>query len=94
MRIFNLVEIFHINLSFLELPKDARLDDLANLVNVDSVNIDVKQLGLDVMKEQHRINQKFSSDQCALIPEDKAQVMLTGVSIFIALECVIILSLQ
>ena len=63
------------------------MDDLANLVNVDSANIDVKQLGIDVMKEQHRISQKFSSDQCALIPEDRAQVMLTGVSILIASEC-------
>ena len=76
------------------MPKDARLDDLANLVNVDSANIDVKQLGIDVMKEQHRINQQFSSDQCALIPEDKAQVMLTGVSTSVALECAIVQFLQ
>ena len=53
---------------------------MANLLNVDAANIDVKQLGIDVIKEQHRINQQFSSDKCALIPEDRAQPMLVGVS--------------
>ena len=72
-----------LNLRFLltELPKEAHLDDMANLLNLDSKNLDVKQLGIDAIKDQHRINQQLSSNQCAILPEDTAQIMLTGVSI-------------
>ena len=65
---------------FLELPNKSRLNDMANLLNLDSKNLDVKQLGIDAIKDQHRINKKFTSNQCAIIPEDTAQIMLTGVS--------------
>ena len=65
---------------FLELPNESRLNDVTNLLNLDSKNLDVKQLGIDGIKDQHRIDQEFSSNQCAIIPEDTAQIMLTGVS--------------
>ena len=53
---------------------------MANLLNLDSKNLDVKQLGIDAIKDQHQINQQLSSNQCAILPEDTAQIMLTGVS--------------
>ena len=65
---------------FLELPATARIDDLSRLLNLDTKNINLEQLGIDAVKEQHRINLEFSLDQCAIIPEDRAQVMLTAVS--------------
>ena len=66
---------------FSELPATARLDDLSKLLNLDTKNLNLEQLGLDAIKEQHRINLQFSSDKCAIIPEDRAQVMLATVSI-------------
>ena len=69
------------NLYFLtDLPPNARLDDLASLLTLDAKNIDVDKLGADAIKEQQRINLKFSSNQVAVIPEDRAQRMLAGVS--------------
>ena len=65
---------------FLELPATNRIDDLSRLLNLDTKNINLEQLGINAIKEQHRINLEFSSDQCAIIPEDRAQVMLTAVS--------------
>ena len=80
---FNRKLMILLNLRFLftELPKEARLEDMANLLNLDLKNLDVKQLGIDAIKDQHRINQQLSSNQCAILPEDTAQIMLTGVSI-------------
>ena len=66
---------------FSGLPATARLDDLSKLLNLDIKNLNLEQLGLDAIKEQHRINLQFSSDKCAIIPEDRAQVMLAAVSI-------------
>ena len=65
---------------FTGLPPNARLDDLASLLRLDSKNIDPEKLGVDLIKEQQRINLKFSSNQTAVIPNDRAQVMLAGVS--------------
>ena len=76
-----LMILLNFHFLFTELPKEARLDDMANLLNLDSKNLDVKQLGIDAIKDQHRINQQLSSNQCAILPEDTAQIMLTGVSI-------------
>ena len=45
--------------------------------------MDVEQLGIDAIKEQQAANLKFSSDQSALIPEDRAQIMLASVSVHI-----------
>ena len=63
------------------LPPGERLDDLASLLQLDTKNMDVRQLGIDVIKEQQCINLKFSSSSTAVIPEDKAQIMLAAVSI-------------
>ena len=63
-----------------DLPPNARLDNLASLLTLDAKNIDVEKLGADAIKEQQRINLKFSSDKVAVIPEDCAQRMLAGVS--------------
>ena len=52
----------------------------ASLLQLDSKKLVVQKLGLDAIKEQHRINLKFSSNQTAILPEDKIQVMLAGVS--------------
>ena len=40
----------------------------------------MEKLGIDAIKEQQRINLKFSSDKVVIIPEDRAQRMLAGVS--------------
>ena len=40
----------------------------------------MEKLGADTIKEQQRINLKFSSNQVAVIPKDHAQRMLAGVS--------------
>ena len=64
-----------------DLPPRERLDDLASLLQLDTKNMNVRQLGIDVIKEQQRINLKFSSSSTAVIPEDKAQIMLAAVSI-------------
>ena len=69
-----------------DLPPHERLDDLASLLQIDSKNLDVRQLGLDAIKEQLKINLKFSSNKTAILPEDKIQVMLAGVSFFDALK--------
>ena len=69
--------------SFPELPASARLDDISKLLNLDTKNLNLEQLGLDAIKEQHRINLQFSSDKCAVIPKDRAQVMLAAVSIYL-----------
>ena len=52
-------------------------------MNLDAANLNIEQLGLDIIKEQQAANLHFSSDQSALIPEDRAQVMLTSVSILV-----------
>ena len=64
----------------IDLPPNARLDNLASLLTLDTKNIDVEKLGADAIKEQQRINLKFSSNQVAVIPKDRAQHMLAGVS--------------
>ena len=64
-----------------DLPPGERLDDLASLLQLDTKNMDIHQLGIDVIKEQQRINLKFSSSSTAVIPEDKAKIMLAAVSI-------------
>ena len=64
-----------------DLPPDARLDDLASLLNFDSKNIDKEKLGIDTIKKHQELNLKFSSNQTAVIPDDRAQIMLAGVSI-------------
>ena len=66
-----------------DLPEDARLHDLASLAAIDSKDINVEELGEDIIKAQQAANLKYSSDQCAVIPEDRAQVMLAGVSNFL-----------
>ena len=53
--------------------RDILNDPLNNANNVE-------KLGANAIKEQQRINLKFSSDQVAIIPEDRAQRMLAGVS--------------
>ena len=63
-----------------DLPPHEKLDDLASLLQIDSKNLDVHQLGLDAIKEQQKINLKFSSNKTAVLPEDKIQVMLGGES--------------
>ena len=74
---------------FTELPASARLDDLSNFLNLDTKNLNLEQLRVDAIKEQQRINLEFSSDKCAIIPEDWAQVMLTAVSGILAFESAI-----
>ena len=64
----------------IELPQNARLHELASLLTLDAKNIDVEKLGADAIQEQQRIYLKFSSDQVAIIPKDRAQHMLAGVS--------------
>ena len=64
-----------------DLPPDACLDDLASLLNFDSKTIDKEKLGIDAIKKQQELNLKFSSNQTAVIPDDRAQIMLAGVSI-------------
>ena len=64
----------------LDLPPGEKLDDLASLLQLDTKNMKVTQLGIDVIKEQQRINLKFSSNKTAVLPEDKAQTMLAAVS--------------
>ena len=64
-----------------EQPPDAQVHDLASLVNVDAKNIDVEKLGSDCIKEQQAINLERSSNEVAIIPEDRAQVMLSGVCV-------------
>ena len=71
---------------FSELPPDARLDDLASLINLDQANYNAEELGVDTIKEQQAINLRFSSNKSALIPEDRAQVLLTSVSTDFASE--------
>ena len=66
-----------------DLPPDARLDDLASLLNFDSKTIDKEKLGIDAIKKQQELNLKFSSNQTAVIPDDRAQIMLAGVSIYL-----------
>ena len=70
-----------------DLPADARLDDLASLLQLDSKNMNVEQFGIDLIKEQQKINLKFSSNQTAVISEDRAQIMLAGVHMFCTLKC-------
>ena len=64
----------------IDLPKDARLHDLASLSAIDSKDINAEELGSDVIKAQQAANLKYLSDQCAVILEDRAQVMLARVS--------------
>ena len=72
-----------------DLPPHEKLDDLASLLQVDSRNFDVRQLGLDAIKEQQKINLKFSSNKTAVLPEDKIQVMLAGTSLSYAFKRVL-----
>ena len=48
--------------------------------------MNVEQLGVNLIKEQQKINLKFSSNETAVIPEDRAQVILAGLRIFCTLE--------
>ena len=49
--------------------------------------MNIGQLGVDLIKEQQKINLKFSLNQTAVISEDRAQVMLAGVCISCMFEC-------
>ena len=51
-----------------DLPPGEKLDDLASLLQLDAKNMDVRQLGIDVIKEQQRINLKFSSSRTTAAP--------------------------
>ena len=82
-----IINIYYGFLCLVDLPPGARLDDLVSLLSLDAKNIDVEKLGIDAIKEQQQINLKFSSEQVAIIPEDRAQRMLAGVSHIIAFEC-------
>ena len=62
-------------LIFTDLPPKAQLDDLASLLQLDTKNIDPEKLGIDLIKQQQGINLKFSSNQSAVIPDDRAQIM-------------------
>ena len=73
-------------LAFSEQPPTAQVHNLASLVNIDSKNINVEQLGADAIKEQQEINLSKSSNEVAIIPEDQAQTMLCGVSQFIFVD--------
>ena len=75
--------------NIVDLPPHEKLDDLASLLQIDSKNLDIHQLGLDAIKEQQKINLKFSSNKTAVLPEDKIQVMLAGVSLSYAFEHVL-----
>ena len=66
-----------------DLPVDANLDDLASLLQLDTKNMNVEQLDIDLIKEQQKINLKFSSNKTAIIPGDRAQIMLARVCIFL-----------
>ena len=48
--------------------------------------MNVEQLGTDLIKEQQKINLKFSSNETAVIPGDRAQVMLARLRTFCTLE--------
>ena len=67
-----------------DLPPNARLDDLASLLTLDSKNLDKDKLGIDAIKRQQEINLKFSSDRTVVIPDDRTQIMLASVSTFLA----------
>ena len=76
-----ILQISTIRILFLiDLPPNACLDDLPSLLTLDAKNMDVEKLGADAIKEQQQINLKFSSNQVAVIPKDRAQRMLAGVS--------------
>ena len=47
---------------------------------IDAKKMDVAELGEEAIKAQQAANLKHSSSQCAIIPEDRAQTMLVGVS--------------
>ena len=67
------------NLSPTDLPANAIIHDLAGLVNMDSKNIKVKELGVDVIKAQQVALMKLNVDNTSSIQEDCAQVMLAAV---------------
>ena len=48
---------------------------------IDSKKLDAEELGEDAIKAQQAANLKHLSSACAIIPEDRAQTMLAGVSI-------------
>ena len=43
--------------------------------------MDITELGEEMIKAQQAANLKHSSSLCAIIPEDRAQTMLAGVSV-------------
>ena len=85
--LFRFWSVLDKDIYFLELPATASIDDLSRLLNLDTENINLEQLGIDAIKEQHRINLEFSSDQCTIIPEDRAQVRLVAISDFYTFKC-------
>ena len=80
------IKFSNITICFTELPADKCLDDLGNLINIDTKTFNAEILGAEVIKEQQAINLKFSSRESALIPEDRAQIMLTSVSFLFAFK--------
>ena len=65
----------------LDLPPDAQLDDLVRLSTLDSTNFKEDEQGDELIRDQLRHNQEFSSEECATLPEDSAQKLLVSVSI-------------
>ena len=89
-----LIRLILFNFYFPELPADEQLHNLASLSVIDSKTLNPEQLGIDANKEQQAPNLKHSSDQCSILPEDQAQVMLAGVSAQFSIRMRIFLSFK
>ena len=62
------------------------------LSTLNSTSFKEDEIGSDLIKDQQKINMEFDSEQCAVLPEDRAQKLLVSVSIFFRCEssCLIV----
>ena len=56
------------------------------LSTLDSTSFKEDEVGSNLIKDQQKINMEFDSEQCAVLPEDRAQKLLVSVSIFLRCE--------
>ena len=70
--------------SFADLPEDAKVFDVDAIINLDTQKLQTETTGAKIIEEiQEWLLTRVSSQETAVLPDDKVQRLLVGVSISI-----------
>ena len=78
----NLCTDFYITVLIIGLPEDAAVFDVDAIITLDTTKLKTEATGEKIIKEiQEWLLTRVSSQETAVLPEDKMQRLLMGVSI-------------